>query len=127
MKFHPYGQKSLVDLPEDACVKDLRNIAHFNRIIKNYTKMNKIKSKTDNTCYVTWRSAILTPTAIGIPQKRYVRKAIQCPDQKAMMSCYFDIMSYAAAKYVRTLTRTKPRKDIKLYTWKQYNEKEYSL
>ncbi len=32
-------------LPENSTVKDLRQIARFNRIIKNYLKMKKIQKK----------------------------------------------------------------------------------
>lgn len=46
MKWHPYGQPYLVELPKDATVQDLKSLAHFNRIIKNYLKMRKIEKKT---------------------------------------------------------------------------------
>ena len=45
MKFHLYGQPTLVDLPKDATVQDLRSLAWFNRIIRNYLKMKKIDAK----------------------------------------------------------------------------------
>lgn len=45
MKIHLYGQKGLVSRPENSTVKDLRQIARFNRIIKNYLKMKKIQKK----------------------------------------------------------------------------------
>ena len=44
MKFHLYGQKGLVELPKDATVQDLKSLAYFNRIIKNYIKMKKINN-----------------------------------------------------------------------------------
>lgn len=42
MKFHPYGQPCLVELPKGTTVQDLKTLAHFNRIIRNYLKMRKI-------------------------------------------------------------------------------------
>lgn len=39
MKFHLYGQSTFVKLPKGTTVQDLRELAHFNRIIKNYAKM----------------------------------------------------------------------------------------
>ena len=48
MKFHIYGQKGLVDLPENTTVQDLKSLAHFNRIIKNYLKMIKIENRDNN-------------------------------------------------------------------------------
>ena len=43
MKFHLYEQKGLTELPSGATVRDLRSLAHFNRVIKNYLKMRKIE------------------------------------------------------------------------------------
>lgn len=43
MKFHLYGQRMLVKLPKGTTVRDLRSIAHFNRIIRNYLMMCKIE------------------------------------------------------------------------------------
>ena len=43
MKFHLYGQKGLTELPSGTTVQDLRSLAHFNRVIKNYLKMRKIE------------------------------------------------------------------------------------
>lgn len=45
MKFHPYGQPALVELPKDATVQDLKTLAHFNRIVMNYIKMKIIEKK----------------------------------------------------------------------------------
>lgn len=45
MKFHPYGTTIFVPLPEGSTVQDLRSLAFFNRIIRNYLKMNKISQK----------------------------------------------------------------------------------
>lgn len=42
MKFHPYGASGLVTLPKDATTQDLRTLAWFNRIVKNYIKMQTI-------------------------------------------------------------------------------------
>lgn len=46
MKFHIYGQRGLVDLPDNTTVEDLRYLASFNRIIKNYLKMKKIEDES---------------------------------------------------------------------------------
>ena len=43
MKFHLYKQPTFVKLPKGATVQDLRTLAHFNRIIKNYEKMKRIE------------------------------------------------------------------------------------
>ena len=42
MKFHIYGQPTFVKLPKWTTIQDLRALAHFNRIIKNYVKMCKL-------------------------------------------------------------------------------------
>lgn len=47
MKFHIYGQPSFVKLPKNATVQDLKSLAYFNHIIKNYIKMEKIERRTD--------------------------------------------------------------------------------
>lgn len=48
MKFHIYGQPSFVELPKSTATEDLRSLASFNRIIKNYLKMDRIlKENTD--------------------------------------------------------------------------------
>lgn len=48
MKFHIYGQPSFVKLPKGATVQDLKSLAYFNKIIKNYIKMMNIeKVKTE--------------------------------------------------------------------------------
>lgn len=44
MKFHIYGQKDFVELPENITIGDLQSLAFFNKIIKNYLKMNKIEN-----------------------------------------------------------------------------------
>lgn len=38
MKFHIYGQTGFVKLPKTTTVQDLRTLARFNGIIKNYLK-----------------------------------------------------------------------------------------
>ena len=43
MKFHPYGQPYLVELPNGTTVQDLKTLANFNRIIRNYLKMQKLE------------------------------------------------------------------------------------
>lgn len=47
MKFHIYGtpleKKNLVELPKSATIQDLRSLAHFNRIIRNYMLMMKLE------------------------------------------------------------------------------------
>jgi hypothetical protein len=45
MKFHIFGQPHLVKLPKRTTVQDLKSLAFFNRIIKNYMKMQKIKNQ----------------------------------------------------------------------------------
>lgn len=42
MKFHLYGQRGFVKLPKNTTTEDLRSLAQFNKIIKNYLKMEKI-------------------------------------------------------------------------------------
>lgn len=49
MKFHIYGQKSFVDLPSSTTVQDLRSLAAFNRLIRNYLMMLKIKEESINS------------------------------------------------------------------------------
>jgi len=51
MKFHIYGQQGLVDLPDSTTVEDLRSLASFNRIIKNYTKMERIENENKRKVY----------------------------------------------------------------------------
>ena len=46
MRFHLYGQPGLVDLPDSTTVEDIRSLASFNRIIKNYLKMKKIEDES---------------------------------------------------------------------------------
>lgn len=43
MKFHLYGKPTFVELPKGTTVQDLRALAYFNRIIKNYEKMCRIE------------------------------------------------------------------------------------
>ncbi len=43
MKFHLYGQPTFVELPKRTTAQDLRALAYFNRIIKNYEKMKRIE------------------------------------------------------------------------------------
>lgn len=45
MKFHPYGQPYLVELPKNTTVQDLKSLAYFNRIIRNYLVMQKLEKK----------------------------------------------------------------------------------
>ena len=45
MKFHPYGQPYLVELPKGTTAKDLKHLAHFNRIIRNYLLMCKLEKE----------------------------------------------------------------------------------
>ena len=48
MRFHIYGQPGFVELPKNTTIQDLRILAWFNRIIKNYYKMLRIeKRRTD--------------------------------------------------------------------------------
>ena len=49
MKFHIYGQPGLVDLPDSTTVEDLRSLASFNRVIKNYLMMERIENKDRKT------------------------------------------------------------------------------
>lgn len=43
MKFHFYGQPRFSELPKNTTIEDLRVLAWFNRIIKNYLKMDRIE------------------------------------------------------------------------------------
>ena len=43
MKFHFYGQLSFTNLPKGTTTQDLRSLSHFNRIMKNYTKLCRIE------------------------------------------------------------------------------------
>lgn len=43
MKFHFYGQPTFTELPKSTTIQDLRELARFNRIIKNYAKMITIE------------------------------------------------------------------------------------
>ena len=43
MKFHIYGQRSFIDLPSSTTIQDLRSLAAFNRLIRNYLMMLKLK------------------------------------------------------------------------------------
>lgn len=45
MKFHIFGTKGFVNLPKGTTVDDLRSLAYFNAVIKNYLKMNIIKRR----------------------------------------------------------------------------------
>ena len=51
MRFHPYKQPYLVELPKGTTIRDLQALADFNRIIKNYMQMVKLleegKSEAD--------------------------------------------------------------------------------
>ena len=44
MKFHPYGQPYLVELPKGTTAQDLKALADFNRIIRNYLLMLKLEN-----------------------------------------------------------------------------------
>ena len=48
MKFHIYGQKSFIDLPASTTVEDLKSLAAFNRVIRNYLMMLKIEEESIN-------------------------------------------------------------------------------
>ena len=43
MKIHFYGQPSFTNLPKGTTTQDLRSLAHFNRIMKNYAKLCRIE------------------------------------------------------------------------------------
>lgn len=43
MKFHFYGQPVFTGLPKNTTVEDLKALARFNRILKNYAKMERYK------------------------------------------------------------------------------------
>lgn len=43
MKFHFYGQPSFTNLPKGTTTQDLRTLARFNRIMKNYAKLCRIE------------------------------------------------------------------------------------
>jgi len=47
MKFHFYGQPTFTELPKSTTIQDLRGLARFNRIMKNYAKMKIIEKRTD--------------------------------------------------------------------------------
>jgi len=47
MKFHIYGQPTFVRLPKNTSIQDLRSLAYFNKIIKNYSKMLMIERRTE--------------------------------------------------------------------------------
>ena len=49
MKFHIYGQKFFIDLPSSTTVQDLRSLAAFNRLIRNYLMMLKIEEESINS------------------------------------------------------------------------------
>ena len=49
MKFHIYGQKSFIDLPSSTTIQDLRSLAAFNRLIRNYLMMLKIEEESINS------------------------------------------------------------------------------
>ena len=49
MKYHPYKQPYLVDLPDTATVEDIKSLAYFNRIIKNYLKMLLIEEENEHS------------------------------------------------------------------------------
>lgn len=44
MKFHFYGQKDFVELPENTTIGDLQSLAFFNRVIRNYFKIDKLEN-----------------------------------------------------------------------------------
>ena len=48
MQFHIYGQSGFVKLPKTTTIQDLRTLAHFNCIIRNYLKMEKIAKRKQN-------------------------------------------------------------------------------
>lgn len=43
MKFHFYGQPSFTNLPKGTTTQDLRTLARFNRIMKNYAMLCKLE------------------------------------------------------------------------------------
>lgn len=44
MKFHFYGQRDFVELSENTTIGDLQSLAFFNRVIKNYLKMDRLEN-----------------------------------------------------------------------------------
>lgn len=44
MKFHFYGQKDFVELLENTTISDLQSLAFFNKVIRNYLKINKLEN-----------------------------------------------------------------------------------
>ena len=44
MKFHFYGQKDFVELPENTNIGDLQSLVFFNRVIRNYLKIDKLEN-----------------------------------------------------------------------------------
>ena len=49
MKFDIYGQKYLINLPSETPFPDLRSLAAFNRLIRNYLMMLKIEEESINS------------------------------------------------------------------------------
>ncbi len=43
MKFHFYGQPSFTNLPKGTTTQDLRSLARFNRIMKNYAMLCRLE------------------------------------------------------------------------------------
>ena len=46
-RIHLYGQPA-IRVRQTMTVEDMRSIAHFNCIIRNYIKMNKIKNRNNH-------------------------------------------------------------------------------
>lgn len=44
MKFYFYGQKDFVELSENTTIGDLQSLAFFNRVIRNYLKIDKLEN-----------------------------------------------------------------------------------
>lgn len=49
MRFHPYKQPYLVELPKGTTIRDLQALADFNRIIRNYMQMVELLTDRDMT------------------------------------------------------------------------------
>lgn len=47
MRFHPYKQPYLVELPKGTTIRDLQAIVEFHRIIKNYMQMVEILNESE--------------------------------------------------------------------------------
>lgn len=77
--------------------------------------------------YVTYKTTTATPTGIGIPTFHKVSRAIECPDEDAMMNCARDLYFYDGIDYLRINRCGKVKKGVVVHSYENYLNGHFGL